>query len=96
MNGVILKEDEWNQLKDQITSVTNSWKRAEGRFQKYAYYQDQLDEFIQIVEAYNVDIDGLIKIARLAAIIDTERNNGYAFKLLREAYSKYHQWTEEQ
>lgn len=53
------------------------------------FYRNQVEQLFQIACAYNTTIDNLLKICRIAAIIDTERSPGFAEKLLINSYSKY-------
>lgn len=55
------------------------------------FYWPSISEMMKIVEAYPITMEELARLARIAAIIDTERSPGYTYKHLCKHYVKYHQ-----
>lgn len=57
-------------------------------------YANELSDIVHTVEAYNVDIETIRKIVRLAAIMDTEKYPGYTYKHLKNHYKEIHDYIE--
>lgn len=55
-----------------------------------------MEQIFQIICAYNISMEDLQRVCRLAAIIDTERGPGFTEKLLIKSYSRYLKFLERQ
>ncbi len=70
--------------------------KDEEFFDCIKFYRSQLEQLFQIVCAYATSMDDLLRICRIAAIIETERGPGFTEKLLVNSYGKYLKFLERQ